>query len=109
VVVNPSVAIEAVIADYARAIGSRDIAEVRRANPGLTDTQQKGFEDFFQSVKSLRANFSVASLDVSGTTAEAHVTGAYEYSSGSKVDRQPVTFVATLRLTGGAWKLTSVR
>jgi serine/threonine-protein kinase len=107
---NPRADVADAIAGYARAIGTRDIAEVRRAYPGLTTDQQKGFEQFFHSVHSLRVEFAVSDMSVTDTTAQAHVSGAYEFEDGDgKPQRQPVTFLATLRRDGGAWRLLSVR
>jgi hypothetical protein len=76
---NPSADIAAVVAAYARAIDSRDINEVKRAYPGATSAQASGFEQFFASVRSLHATFTVAGLDVQNAAAEGRVTGAYDY------------------------------
>ena len=107
---NPSAEIESAVSAYARAIESRDIAEVRRAYPGITAAQASGFEQFFTSVRSLRASFSVASLDVNGSSAEGKLAGTYEYlTSAGKNERQAVTFQATFRRDAAGWKLASVR
>jgi ketosteroid isomerase-like protein len=106
---NPGTEIGELIARYARAISSRDIVAVRRAYPGLTAEQQKGFEQFFRSVRSLRAAFTVSHLDVTGATAEARVGGAYDFvGSDGKSQHQPITFRATLRRDGGSWQLVAV-
>ena len=107
---NPSAEIESAVAAYARAIESRDIAEVRRAYPGITAAQASGFEQFFATVRSLRATFSVSSLDVSGATADGKLAGTYEYlTTAGKSERQAVTFQATFRREAAGWKLASVR
>jgi len=107
---NPSVEIAGAVAAYARAIESRDVAEVKRAYPGATAQQLKGFEEFFGAVRSLRATLAVTSLDVNGASAEAHLTGAYDYvTSDGKNQRQPLAIQASFRRDGGAWKLMSVR
>jgi serine/threonine-protein kinase len=99
-----------VIADYARAIGSRDVAAVRRAYPSMTADQQRGFEQFFQSVRALRADFTVSDLDVVDSTADARVSGAYEFvGNDGRTERQPIAFRATLRRHGATWKLMAVR
>src|SRR5262245_64796509 len=51
---NPTAEINAVISDYARAIESRDIAELKRVYPGITRQQQQAFSDFFSSIRSLQ-------------------------------------------------------
>jgi len=102
--------IEVAVAAYARAIESRDIAEVRRAYPGITASQATGFEQFFSSVRTLKATFSLSSLDVSGASAEGKLAGTYEYvTSAGKAERQPVAFQASCRRDAGSWKLASVR
>jgi hypothetical protein len=107
---NARTEIEIAIAAYARAIESRDIAEVRRAYPSITQAQATGFEQFFASVRSLKATFSLSSLDVSGSTAEGKLAGTYDYvTSAGKSQQQPVTFQATFRRDAVGWKLASVR
>ena len=107
---NPSAEIESAVAAYARAIESRDIAEVRRAYPSITAAQASGFEQFFASVRSLRANFSLSSLDINGNTAEGKLAGTYDYlTTAGKSERQAVTFQASLRRGADGWKLASVR
>ena len=103
-------AIASTVAAYARAIESRDLGAVRRANPGLTAVQQSGFEQFFRAVRSLRASFTVVSTEVSGATAEARLSGAYDFVTGSGQSvHQPVSFQASLRREGAAWRLVQVR
>jgi serine/threonine-protein kinase len=103
-------AISSIIASYARAIESRDIAELRRAYPGMTADQRRAFEDFFRSTRSLRAVLAVSDLQVDDPTAEARLTGTYEYvTTAGNTEHRPVSFRATLRREGEAWKLMVVR
>src|SRR5207247_2245729 len=51
---DPREEIKAVIADYGRALESRDLSDVRRAYPGLTSAEQETFRQFFQSVRELK-------------------------------------------------------
>lgn len=98
------------VAAYARALESRDIAEVRRAYPGVTAAQASGFEQFFASTRSLRATLAITSLDVQSSTAEGRVEGKYDYiNSAGKSDQTPVAFRASFRRDGTVWKLVSVR
>jgi serine/threonine-protein kinase len=99
-----------VFESYARAIEARDITAIRRVYPGLTAGQQRGFEQFFEAARKLDVTFRVASVEGSATTAEAHVNGTYQYENSSgRVERQPVSFVATLRRDGSSWRLVSLR
>ncbi len=95
---------------YARAIESRDVGSIRRVYPGLTSDQQRGFEQFFQSAKTINVTFRVTNVEGSATSAEARLVGNYEYvTTAGKTERQPVSFAATLRHDGNGWRLVSVR
>ena len=99
-----------VIEAYARAIESRDLGAVRRVYPGITGDQQRGFEQFFESARRIDVTFRVTSVEGTATTAEARVTGAYQYErSAGRMERQPVNFQVSLRREGGSWRLVSVR
>ena len=108
--VNNEAEIQAAVQAYARAIDSRDIAELRRANPGLTDDQQHSFDLFFRNVRTLHTSLAVLSSTVNGNTAEAQLSGTYDYETADgQSHHQQERFVATLHRDGGAWKLAAVR
>jgi hypothetical protein len=95
---------------YARAIESRDIGAIRRVYPGLTSNQQQRFEQFFQAARSINVTFTVTNVELSGASADARLGGTYEYvTTAGKAERQAVSFAATLRHDGNAWRLVSVR
>jgi serine/threonine protein kinase len=107
---NPSADINAAVASYARALESRDVATVRRAYPGITAAQAKGWQEFFPTLRSLRVTLTVSGVDVNGSAADAKVVGTYDYiTEAGKTLQQPVSFQATLRREGGAWQLASIR
>lgn len=107
---NSRAAIASVITAYARAIGTRDVAEVRRVHAGMTPQQQSGWGSFFTSVRSMNATFDIASLDVSGNSGVAQLKGMYEYvTKFGRQERQPVSLQATLQLDGDRWTLQTVR
>jgi serine/threonine-protein kinase len=108
--VDPREEINGLVAAYARAIESRDIGAVRRAYPGISSDQARGFEQFFQSARNINVTFRVSGLDVNGNSADARLSGTYQYTgSDGKAERQPVSFSASFRSDGGSWRLTSVR
>jgi serine/threonine-protein kinase len=99
-----------VLEAYARAIESRDASAIRRVYPALTQDQQRGFEQFFESARKINVTFRIASVEGTASTAEARVSGSYAYESSSgKAERQPVSFVATLRRDGSGWRLVSLK
>ena len=106
---NATAEVTSVVARYARAIESHDLAEVRRAYPGISPAQLRGFEQFFEAARSIRATFSVSRVEVADRLAEAQVTGAYDYEANGKRQHQPVSFRATLRREAGGWQLVSVQ
>src|SRR6267154_557324 len=111
VATDPRPDIEKVIADYATAIESRDIEQVRHAYPGLTTSQQGSWQTFFDRVRNLKATLTVANLNLTATTADAGVSGVYEYDNAStgRPERRPVTFRATLARDAGGWRITAIR
>src|SRR3989442_13712026 len=72
---DPRAEIKALLADYARALESRDANEVRRGYPGLTAVEQETFRQFFQSVPELKAALTINRLVVAGSSADAIVNG----------------------------------
>jgi hypothetical protein len=84
---------------------------LRRAYPAMTGIQQRGWEQFFQLVRDVKADLSVSQIQVAGATAEGLITGAYNYlntSTGQPV-HQPVSFRASFKSEGGRWRLMEVR
>ena len=111
VATDPRPDIQKVIADYAAALESRDVEQVRHAYPGLTAAQQGSWQTFFDRVRNLKASLGVAALNVTGATADATVSGVYEYDNAStgRAERRPVTFRATLARDANGWRITAIR
>jgi hypothetical protein len=100
-----------VIDDYARALESRDVSQVRHAYPGLTSAEQQSWQAFFHSVRNLKAGLTVTAVHLAGLTAEAMVTGVYDYDNATtgRAERRPVTFRAILAVDADGWRLTTIR
>jgi serine/threonine protein kinase len=109
--IDPRPDIQNVIDEYARALESRDVGQVRRAYPGLTSAQQQSWKDFFASVRHLKAGLTVTAVHLAGVTAEAIVSGVYEYDNATtgRAERRQVTFRAMLVGDPGGWRLTNIR
>ena len=108
---DPRVEIKALIADYARALGSRDLAEIRRVYPALTSTEQATFSQFFESVSDLKADLTINRLIIAGGSADAFVSGVYEYrdTKTGRSRRDTTTFRATLMQDSTGWHLAAIR
>jgi serine/threonine-protein kinase len=106
---NVAEQVNAAIGAYARALESLDVAQLRRTYPAISSDQRKAFEDFFRSIRTLKATLNVGTLQVDGASAEAQVTGSFDYetSNGSN-ERRPVSFVATLRRERGSWVIAAI-
>jgi serine/threonine-protein kinase len=95
---------------FARAIESRDVGTMRRDYPGLTAGQQRNFEDFFQSLRSLNVTFRVANVEGSGALADARLDGSYAFVTTTGItEHKPVSFAVTLRREGNGWRLVAMR
>jgi hypothetical protein len=107
---DPRTEIGAVLARYARALESRRIADLQSAYPGLTAEQRQSWEQFFRNVQEMQASLTIAGLDVSGNAADARVTGRYQYTtvSARRPESQIVSFRASFRREGGAWRLVAI-
>ncbi len=108
---DPRPEIRRVVADYAGAIESRSIANIRRVYPGMTPVQERGWDQFFQLVREVRAQLDLGQLETSGGTATARITGSYTYRNGStgRTEHQPVSFQAILHRSEAGWRIGEVR
>jgi hypothetical protein len=77
----------------------------------MTPMQERGWEQFFQLVRDLKAHLSVARLDRSSGTVDAQITGTYAYhnTSTGRAESQPVSFQASFSNQGGRWRISEVR
>jgi hypothetical protein len=108
---DPAPEIRSIVAEYADAVESKSLADLQRVYPGMTPMQQRGWEQFFQLVRNVKAQLSVGRLDVSGSTAEARVAGTYTYlnTSTGRPENQPVSFQVSFRREGERWRMREVR
>ena len=99
------------MADYAGAIESRDISRIRRIYPGMTGVQERGWNQFFQLVREVKAQLDVTQLTTSGATAAGRIAGSYTYlnSSTGRTEHQPVSFQAAFQKTDSGWRISEVR
>ena len=106
---NASEQIATVIAAYGRALETLDLNEVRRVYPAISPEQRSAFSDFFRSIRTLKANFTVGTMQVDGASAEAQVTGTFDYVTSSGADeRRNTSFVASLRRDRGVWAIAAI-
>jgi serine/threonine-protein kinase len=106
--IDTRTAIEELIAIYARALESGDIAAVRRAYPGMTAEQERNFGQSLPNIE--RANLSVLNFSDQGNSATATVRGTYGFlNNGRRTTSEPFEFRATFRRAGNGWELALIQ
>ena len=109
-VANPSGEIAGLVADYAKALESRDVSALRRVYPDLSASQVRNFEDFFRNIRMLRTTLAMTNLQIDGATAEARLAGAYDFvTSTGQSEHQPVALNAVFRKDSGGWRIASIK
>jgi hypothetical protein len=105
-----TVAIQGVVAAYARALESRDLGQVRRVYPGLTLRQEEGMRRLFRRAQDLRVTLQLGDLRRSGDTAEGRVTGQYTFTGPAThvLEHSPVFHRVAFRRDGSTWVLTAI-
>jgi serine/threonine protein kinase len=102
--VEARAAVPDLIAAYARALESRDIAQVRQAYPGMTQQQESAFRTSLPNLQS--ATLNVESIDEQGDAATAMVRGEYVFVFDGRRQASPVSFRATFERAGTGWRMT---
>ncbi|MCZ6857006.1 MAG: Ig-like domain-containing protein [Gemmatimonadetes bacterium] len=93
---------------YASALESRDLDQLRRAYPGLTQQQENAWRTFFDNVESLNVTLDITSIDISGDTATADVDAAQAYRAGRQLSQRS-SFRATLERAATGWRITRIQ
>jgi hypothetical protein len=102
--VDARTAIPELIAAYARALQTRDIAEVRRAYFGMTPQQETQLRAALPNLQS--ATLTVGPIEEQGDAATAAVSGEYVFVFDGRPQRTPVSFRATFERAGAGWRMT---
>jgi serine/threonine protein kinase len=98
-------AIRRVLADYSRAIESKDIALFRSAKPNLSESEQKKLEQTFKVVKSQTVGITVDKVEVTGDQAVVRVVRK-DVVNGQAM--QAVSQIFRLARTADGWKIQSI-
>jgi serine/threonine-protein kinase len=110
---DPTPAIQAAITNYARALESRDAAQLRAAYPALTSDEAHRWQDVFDATNHLSASLTVIQpvhLTASGAEVDVAATFDFDYKRGVNGDRHPTaTYHAVLVRDSQQWRLASIR
>jgi serine/threonine protein kinase len=107
--VNDDAAIRQLVANYARAIESKDLALFRSIKPNLSREEERRLQDGFRAVTSQRVNLTIVSIDRNGDTASVVLNrkdivraGGREYTTDSRQTLQ-------LARTATGWGIVDIR
>jgi deferrochelatase/peroxidase EfeB len=84
------------------------LAQVRRANSGMSARQEQDLLSFFKDVKNLRVSLRVTNKSVTGDTAEADVEGSYQFVLDRQGQTRPVRLHVSLARAGPSWRITAI-
>ncbi|HVR71389.1 MAG TPA: protein kinase [Vicinamibacteria bacterium] len=102
--VNEEPAIRRVIADYERAIETRDLALFRTVKPNLSGQEERTLRATFAQVRSHQIEMTLGPIEVDGREARVQLT------RDDTIDGKPFQFQQTLVLVkdGGAWTIREI-
>jgi tetratricopeptide (TPR) repeat protein len=98
-------AVRRVIAEYARAIESQDIALFRSLKPDLSATDEKNLRESFKVIKSQMVGITVESVQLDGERATVRVS-RQDMINGRPMRAMTQTF--RLARAGSAWQIQSI-
>jgi tetratricopeptide (TPR) repeat protein len=102
--VNEGPAIRRVLADYERAIETRDLALFRTVKPNLSGQEERTLRATFEQVRSHQIEMTVGAIDINGSRARVRL------SRQDMIDGKPFSFQQTLVLVkdGGGWTIREI-
>ncbi len=97
--------LEGLVTAYSRALESRNVAQVRRAYPGMNVRQEE-----FQRAQDLRVTLELTDVRLQGDAAEGRVKGDYAYTSPTThvTEHQPVFHRVAFERSLQGWILTAI-
>jgi serine/threonine protein kinase len=102
-------AIRQVIANYGRAIESKDIRLFRSIKPNLTAEEERRLQEGFRAVTSQRVSLTIISMDRKGDQASALIRRQDEIVAGGRSQKTDTQQAVTLTRTASGWVITEIR
>ena len=102
--VSEEPAVRRVIAEYGRALQTKDLALFRSIKPNLSGAEEDKLRASFANIKDWRVNISISSVLIDGSQATVHA------SRNDTVNGKPVSLHQTFTLTKGAsgWTIREI-
>jgi len=107
---DPRGAINQLLSDFARAIQSRQVANMRTLYPTITDREASDWQRLFDGVISVDATFAADSLTVKGATARGVVRGHFrDLRTQARVPQEWTQVSAmTFHHEKSGWRITGI-
>jgi serine/threonine protein kinase len=101
-------AIRRVVAAYARAIETKDLALFRSIKPNLGADEERRIQQGFRAVTSQKVNITIASIDRRGDQAVLQLRRQDIIEAGGRRQSPESRQTMTLAKTGGKWFITEI-
>jgi hypothetical protein len=101
-------AIRQVVAAYARAIETKDIALYRSVKPNLSAEEQRRIEDGFRAVASQRITVTIQSIDRRGQDATVRLRRRDVIQAGGRQQTADSQQTLTLSKASGGWLIREI-
>jgi eukaryotic-like serine/threonine-protein kinase len=101
---TPQELITRLVGAYARALESKDLAQVKVLHPGISATMERRTREALDAMDDLRVQLVPGDITVTGATARARVTGQWIYRGG----RLDVNNMYGFERRGDAWVIVSI-
>jgi hypothetical protein len=94
-----------VLADYGRALETRDLGLFKSVMPGLTREKERQVRESFRDMGRLRVSLVVQAVEIMGARATARVSRRDTLDGKAQL---PVLATFTLAQKGGVWAIESI-
>jgi len=98
-------AIQKLLADYARAIETKDLGLFRSVKPSLSGDEEKGLREFFKNSRDYKVGLTIEAVKVDGSQATVAVSRA-DTARGNAMKPYRQSFRLVQR--GGSWVIQSI-
>ena len=106
--VDDDAAIRSVVAAYARAIETKDLALFRSIKPNLGTDEERRIQQGFRAVTSQRVNITILSIDRRGDNATLLLRRQDIIEAGGRKQSPESRQTMTLTRTNGTWVITEI-
>jgi hypothetical protein len=101
-------AIRRVVANYARAIETKDLGLFRTVKPNLSQEEQRRLTEGFRAVTSQQVSATVTRIERRGTDAIVYLTRRDTILASGRQQTTTIEQTLTLTQTNGAWVIREI-